>query len=48
MATLVLAATLASGAAFAALAGTSSAATKAAEPGATATPAGYWASPGAP
>ncbi len=47
-ATRILAASLASGAAFAALAGTSSAATKAADPGATATPARYWASPGAP
>ena len=47
-ATRILAAALASGAAFAALAGTSSAATKAADPGATATPARYWASPGAP
>jgi hypothetical protein len=47
-ATLVLAAVLASGAAFAALAGTSSAVAKAAGPGATATPARYWASPGAP
>ena len=45
--TLILAAVLASGAAFAALAGTSSAATRAAGPGATATPARYWASPGA-
>ncbi len=47
-ATRILAAPLASGAAFAALAGTSSAATKAAGPGAMATPARYWASPGAP
>jgi hypothetical protein len=47
-ATRILAASLASGAAFAALAGTSAAATKAADPGATATPAHYWASPGAP
>jgi hypothetical protein len=47
-ATRILAASLASGAAFAALAGTSSAATKTAGPGATATPARYWASPGAP
>jgi hypothetical protein len=47
-ATLILAAALASGTAFTALAGTSSAATKAAGPGATATPARYWASTGAP
>jgi hypothetical protein len=47
-ATRILAAALASGAAFAALAGTSSAGTKAADLGATAIPARYWASPGAP
>jgi len=47
-ATRILAASLVSGAAFAALAGTSSAATKAADLGATAIPARYWASPGAP
>jgi hypothetical protein len=47
-ATRILAASLVSAAAFAGLAGTSSAATKVADLGATATPARYWASPGAP
>lgn len=47
-AALILAAALASGAASAALAGTSLTATKPAGPAATATPARYWASPGSP